>query len=39
MNDASRAHLSPDIVLNQLKKHGVTHVVWLPDSETNWLYR
>jgi len=21
-----------------LKKQKVTHVVWLPDSETNWLY-
>ena len=21
-----------------MKKNGVTHVVWLPDSETNWLY-
>ena len=38
MNDAARAHLSPEVVLNQLKQHGVTHVVWLPDSETNWLY-
>ena len=25
-------------VLAELKKHGVTHVLWLPDSETNWLY-
>lgn len=38
MNDMTRAYLSPQIVLDQLKKHGVTHVVWLPDSETNWLY-
>ena len=38
MNDGSPAHLSPETVLDQLKKHGVTHVVWLPDSETNWLY-
>jgi len=38
MNDASRAHLSPEVILEQLKRHGVTHVVWLPDSETNWLY-
>lgn len=30
--------LSPEIVLAELKKNGVTHVVWLPDSETNWLY-
>jgi sulfopyruvate decarboxylase TPP-binding subunit len=38
MNDAVMAHLSPKVVLEELKKHGVTHVVWLPDSETNWLY-
>ena len=44
MNDAvtndklSTQHLSPETVLSQMKKHGVTHVVWLPDSETNWLY-
>jgi sulfopyruvate decarboxylase TPP-binding subunit len=38
MNDASQAHLSPEVILGQLKQHGVTHVVWLPDSETNWLY-
>src|SRR5919205_2290469 len=40
MNDSvvSTTHLSPETVLAQMKKHGVTHVVWLPDSETNWLY-
>lgn len=42
MNDTlesvSTQHLSPETVLAQMKKHGVTHVVWLPDSETNWLY-
>lgn len=38
MNDAVMAHLSPKVVLEEMKKHGVTHVVWLPDSETNWLY-
>lgn len=31
-------HLSPEVVLDQIKRQGVTHVVWLPDSETNWLY-
>ena len=25
--------LSPEIVLAEMKKHGITHVVWLPDSE------
>lgn len=38
MNDTQRAGLSPETVLAELKKNGVTHVVWLPDSETNWLY-
>jgi len=32
------AELSPETILGEIKKHGVTHVVWLPDSETNWLY-
>jgi len=32
------AELSPEIVLGEMKKAGVTHVVWLPDSETNFLY-
>ena len=25
-------------MLGEMKKNGVTDVVWLPDSETNWLY-
>ena len=29
---------SPEVVLDHMKKNGVTHVVWLPDSETNFLY-
>ena len=29
---------SPQTVLEHLKSNGVTHVVWLPDSETNFLY-
>lgn len=33
-----QAALGPETVLEELKKNGVTHVVWLPDSETNWLY-
>ncbi len=33
------AQLSPQVVLDEMKKNGVTHVVWLPDSETNWLYQ
>jgi len=35
---SQQAGLSPEIVLGEMKKNGVTHVVWLPDSETNWLY-
>ncbi len=30
--------LNPSSVIEQFKKNGVTHVVWLPDSETNWMY-
>jgi sulfopyruvate decarboxylase subunit alpha len=38
MSETAAAVLSPQTVLDQMKEHGVTHVVWLPDSETNWLY-
>src|SRR5215467_1853644 len=38
MNDAAVIALSPETVLGEMKKNGVTHVVYLPDSETNWLY-
>jgi sulfopyruvate decarboxylase TPP-binding subunit len=38
MAQAQEAQLSPETVLAEMTKHGVTHVVWLPDSETNWLY-
>jgi sulfopyruvate decarboxylase subunit alpha len=37
MSDAAAA-LSPETVLAEIKKQAITHVVWLPDSETNWLY-
>lgn len=33
-----QGQFSPQVVLDQLKKNQVTHVVWLPDSETNFLY-
>ena len=29
---------SPETILTHLKANHVTHVVWLPDSETNFLY-
>ena len=38
MSDIQKASLSPEVVLGEMKKNGVTHVVWLPDSETNWLF-
>ncbi len=34
-----QALLNPEAVIKELKKNGVTHVVSLPDSETNWMYR
>jgi sulfopyruvate decarboxylase subunit alpha len=34
----STTALSPETVLGEMKKNGVSHIVWLPDSETNWLY-
>ena len=30
--------LTPRAILDQLNKNKVTHVVWLPDSETNFMY-
>jgi sulfopyruvate decarboxylase subunit alpha len=38
MSDAAAVALSPETVLREMKQNGVTDVVWLPDSETNWLY-
>src|ERR1700704_4403342 len=38
MNDMAAAALSPETVMRQMKQNGVTDVVWLPDSEANWLY-
>ena len=38
MSNAVTVQLSPEVVLGELKKQRVTHIVWLPDSETNWLY-
>ena len=39
MTQIQDAELSPEIVLGEMTKNGVTHVVWLPDSETNFLYQ
>ncbi len=30
--------LTPKAIIDQLNKNKVTHVVWLPDSETNFMY-
>ena len=30
--------LSPAAIIEQLHRNDVTHVVWLPDSETNFMY-
>ena len=38
MNDAGTVALSPETVLRHMTQNGVTDVVWLPDSETNWLF-
>ncbi|MFQ6026014.1 MAG: thiamine pyrophosphate-binding protein [Dehalococcoidia bacterium] len=38
MTQHQEGELSPEIVLSQMKENGITHVVWLPDSETNFLY-
>jgi hypothetical protein len=34
MAEASTVALSPETVLAEMKKNGVSHIVWLPDSET-----
>jgi sulfopyruvate decarboxylase TPP-binding subunit len=31
--------LRPATILDQLKKNQVTHLVWLPDSETSFMFR
>ncbi len=30
--------LDPSAIVEQFKKNGVSHVVWLPDTETNFMY-
>ena len=30
--------LTPPPIIEQFKKNAVTHVIWLPDSETNFMY-
>ena len=31
--------LHPASVVEELKKNSISHVVWLPDSETNFMYQ
>ena len=31
--------LHPSAIVEELKKNNFTHVVWLPDSETNFMYQ
>ncbi len=31
--------LTPTSVQDQLHKNGVTHVIWIPDTESSFLYR
>ena len=31
--------LHPASIIEELKKNSVSHVVWLPDSETNFMYQ
>ena len=38
MAQGREASLSPGTILAELKKNGISHVIWLPDSETNWLF-
>jgi sulfopyruvate decarboxylase TPP-binding subunit len=38
MPETPAVALSPETVLAEMTKNGVTDIVWLPDSETNWLY-
>ena len=33
-----RENLSPTAIIDQFKKNGVSHIVWLPDTETNFMY-
>ena len=31
--------LHPQAIIDELKKNNFTHVVWLPDSETNFMFQ
>jgi sulfopyruvate decarboxylase subunit alpha len=38
MSEQQAALLRPETLVEEFKKNGVTHVVTIPDSETNYLY-
>ena len=38
MEQQQAALLQPETLVDEFKKNGVTHIVTIPDSETNYLY-
>ena len=38
-NNLPEAVLHPASIIAELKKNKISHVVWLPDSETNFMYQ
>ena len=38
MSEEQAAILRPETLIEEFKKNGVTHVITIPDSETNYLY-
>ena len=37
-HEQQAAVLSPEALVDEFKKNGVTHIITIPDSETNYLY-
>ena len=38
-NSVANQKLTPNKVIDELKKNRISHIVWLPDSETNFMYK
>jgi sulfopyruvate decarboxylase subunit alpha len=38
MSEQQAALLRPETLIEEFKKNGVTHIITIPDSETNYLY-
>src|SRR5262249_38921253 len=38
MSEQQAAILRPETLIEEFKKNGVTHIITIPDSETNYLY-